>query len=92
MQFEWDPVKDRLNQTKHGISFVEATTVFDDPLQWTIPDPDHSLYERRYLTTGLSAEGRLLIVAHTEEADDRMRIINAPAATTAERKTYEEGG
>ena len=36
MQFEWDPEKDRLNYEKHGVRFMEATEVFDDPLQWTI--------------------------------------------------------
>ncbi len=52
MQFEWDPAKDRRNQAKHGVSFAEAVTVFDDPLTWTIEDPDHSTEEGRFLTTG----------------------------------------
>jgi len=72
MQFEWDPVKDRRNQDKHGVSFNEAATVFDDVLQWTVSDPDHSAREHRFLTTGMSAAGRLVIVAHTEESDDRI--------------------
>jgi hypothetical protein len=89
---EWDPAKDRSNQEKHGVSFREAATVFDDPLQWTIADPDHSIHEHRYLTTGISAEGRLLIVAHTDASDeDRIRIINARRVTSAERRIYEEG-
>ena len=65
--------------------------MFDDPLQWTIVDPDHSIDEQRYLTTGLSEQGRILIVAHTEDDDDRVRIINAREVTNAERQTYEEG-
>lgn len=77
--------------SKHGVSFAEAATVFDDPLAWTVADPDHSTYEHRFLTTEYSAAGRLLIVAHTEEEDDRIRIINARRTTNAERLTYEEG-
>jgi len=89
--FTWDPAKDRRNQNKHGVSFKEAATIFDDPLQWTVSDPDHSINEHRYLTTGRSAEDRLLIVAHTDESEDRVRIINARRVTSAERRTYEEG-
>jgi len=91
MQFEWDPAKDRRNQEKHGVSFEEAATVFDDPLQWTIADPDHSRNESRYLTTGVSRGARVLIVAHTEETNDRIRIINARPVTNVERRVYEEG-
>ena len=72
------------------VRFMEATEVFDDPLQWTISDPDHSIDEHRYLTTGWSKGNRVLIVSHTED-DDRIRIINARPVTTAERKVYEEG-
>jgi len=91
MEFEWDPRKDRENQEKHGVEFMEATGVFDDPLQWTISDPDHSISEHRYLTTGRSKRDRILIVSHTEDEDDRIRIINARTVTPAERKVYEEG-
>jgi uncharacterized DUF497 family protein len=91
MQFEWDPAKDRRNQEKHGVSFTEAATIFDDPLQWTISDPDHSIAEHRYLTAGLSNQDRAIIVAHTEESDDRIRIINARLLTRTERRAYEEG-
>jgi uncharacterized DUF497 family protein len=90
VKFAWDPAKDRTNQAKHSVSFAEAATVFDDPLQWTIADPDHSLDESRSLTTGDSSSGQLLIVAHTEE-DDVIRIISARTTTNAERHVYEEG-
>ena len=90
MKFAWDPAKDRLNRNKHGVSFTEAATVFDDPMQWTIADPDHSIDESRYLTTGQSSGGRLLIVAHTEE-DEIVRIFSARPTTNAERQVYEEG-
>jgi hypothetical protein len=89
MKFEWDRSKDDENRTKHGVSFEEASTVFGDPLAATMPDPDHSLTEKRFLTIGLSSGTRLLVVSHTEEGDDVFRIISAREATTHERKAYE---
>ena len=72
--------------------FEEAATVFDDPLSITVPDPDHSSDEDRYITVGTSHIGRPLIVAHTEEhSGDRIRIISARQLTRGERKAYEEG-
>jgi hypothetical protein len=91
MEFEWDPHKDRLNQETHGISFEEAATVFDDELQTTIQDPDHSIGEFRYLTLGFTTSGHLVVVSHIEDEDDRIRIISARRATTHEHRTYEEG-
>ncbi|HVE72393.1 MAG TPA: BrnT family toxin [Thermoanaerobaculia bacterium] len=90
MEFQWDPAKDRSNQQKHGVSFEEAATVFDDELQITIPDPDHSIGEFRFVIMGLSASGRLMVVSHTEDDDDRIRVISARLATNHERRTYEE--
>jgi uncharacterized DUF497 family protein len=91
MQFEWDPYKDQGNQEKHRVSFEEAATVFDDELQITIPDPDHSIGQHRYVTIAFTVRGRLMVVSHTEDEDDLIRIISARAATTAERRIYEEG-
>jgi uncharacterized DUF497 family protein len=88
MKFTWDPRKDRENRHKHGVSFQEATTVFGDALAGTIPDPDHSEGEARYLTIGYSSNDRLIVVCHTEE-DDNFRIISAREANAHERKTYE---
>jgi uncharacterized protein len=91
MDFEWDPAKDADNQAKHDVTFEDASTVFGDPLAVTIADPDHSSDEQRFLTTGMSTQRRLLIVAHTDR-DDRIRIINARPVTSAERRTYEHDG
>jgi uncharacterized DUF497 family protein len=90
VQFEWDPTKEHRNRILHRVSFTEAATVFADPLQWTIEDPDHSTSEARYLTTGFSRRRRLIIVSHTYRAH-RVRIISARMATNAERHVYEEG-
>lgn len=91
MEFEWDPDKDRRNQEKHGINFEEAVTAFDDELQITIPDPDHSIDEFRYVTIGMTSNGRVVVISHTEQEEERVRIINARNATAKERRTYEEG-
>jgi uncharacterized protein len=55
MSFQWNPIKAVNNAEKHGVSFEEAVTVFGDPLAVTISDPDHSIGEFRFLTTGLSS-------------------------------------
>jgi len=89
MEFEWDPEKAIKNQTKHGVSFQEAATVFGDPLALTFFDPDHSEEEDRFLTFGHSSDSHLLVVSHTDR-DDRVRIISARRATRKERKSYEE--
>lgn len=88
MEFEWDAGKAAENLKKHGVGFPEATTVFGDPLEVTIPDPEHSEGEARFLSLGLSAEKRLLVVAYTER-EGRTRIIHARVAAPKERRTYE---
>jgi uncharacterized DUF497 family protein len=66
VEFEWNASKAAENLKKHGVGFPEATTVFGDPLELTIPDPDHSESEPRYLSVGLSSDNRLVVVAYTE--------------------------
>ena len=88
MRFIWDSAKAEQNLTGHGVSFQEATTVFGDPLAGTIPDPDHSVGEQRFITMGQSSAGQLLVVCHVEEGDI-IRIISARRATPHERKDYE---
>lgn len=88
MEFEWDPDKAAMNVKKHGVDFSEAMTVFGDPFEVTISDPDHSDRESRFLSLGRSAIGRLIVVAYTER-DGRTRIINAREATSQERRHYE---
>ena len=89
MKFAWDPTKAARNLQKHGVDFREAATVFEDSLSTTFPDTDPSTGERRFLIVGMSARGRILVVAHTE-ADETLRIISARTATRRERKFYEE--
>jgi uncharacterized DUF497 family protein len=88
MLFDWDEEKARSNFIKHGVSFDEATSVFDDPLFLTFADPQHSLNEQRFLIMGESAKGRLLVVSYTDRAA-KTRLISARLATRKERKAYE---
>lgn len=90
MEFEWNDAKADENERKHGVSFVEAMTVFGDPLSLTGYDPDHSEDEERYITMGMSASGRLLVVSHTDRGG-RVRIISSRAASGRERRDYEDG-
>ena len=89
MEFEWDPRKAEINLRKHGVSFTEAGTIFGDELAITVPDPDHSDDEDRYITIGWSDRRRLLIASHIDRGD-KIRIISARELTKTERKEYEE--
>jgi uncharacterized protein len=90
MEFEWNPDKATINLEKHNVSFPEASTVFEDVLSITFPDPDHSIGEERYVIIGMSGSGRLLIVSHTDR-ENRIRIISARSANRQEKRFYEEG-
>jgi uncharacterized protein len=87
--FEWDTEKAARNKEKHGVSFDEASTVFDDPLFIMVIDVAHSSDEERYITIGMSKDGNLLIIAHTDR-NDHIRIISARKATKKEENYYVE--
>ena len=90
MDFEWDDSKAESNERKHRVPFTEAMTVFADLLSLTGYDPDHSDGEDRYITMGMSAAGRLLLVSHTDRGE-KVRIISARKAGRRERRDYEDG-
>jgi uncharacterized DUF497 family protein len=87
--FEWNENKANENLKKHGVSFDEAKTVFNDPFSVTIYDPDHSSDEDRYIDIGLSSKGRLIVVSYLEK-DDKIRIISSRKATKKEKRDYEK--
>lgn len=89
MDFEWDPAKAESNERKHGVTFAEAVTIFGDPLELMISDPDHPEGEYRYLNLARAVDGRLLVVSYTEPEQNRLRIISARPATPAETSRYE---
>lgn len=80
----WDTKKATANHRQHGISFEIAT------LSATAHDSDHSEDEDRFVIFGISLQGRLLTVSHTDRGNS-IRILSARLATNAERKIYEEG-
>lgn len=90
MEFAWDETKAEINKRKHGVSFEEAATVFDDADALQIFDPDHSEDEDRFVLLGMSSILRILVVCHCYRADDNIiRIISARKATRNESSTYE---
>ena len=89
MEFEWDGDKERANVDKHGIDFAEASTVFGDPLEFTVLDPNHSIGEFRFLSMGMSSAGRVLVVSYSERSENRIRIISVRTASHRERRQYE---
>jgi len=84
--FVWDPRKAGANLKKHGVSFEEAATAFDDDLGAYYPD---SLYEDRFILIGYSRVQRLLYVVHAEVQQEVIRIISARKATKHEKTRYE---
>lgn len=89
-RFEWDSRKAATNIGKHGVSFDEASTVFDDPLAFIFDDEEHSISEVREVIIGHSIAGRLLLVSFSERPAEMLRLISARVATRKERKDYED--
>lgn len=90
MRFEWDPDKAARNERLHGVSFQEACELFTTSAPvLEVYDPGHSETEDRFKSIGPIARG-LVLVVWTERTDDRVRIISAWWATTAEQQLYAE--
>jgi uncharacterized protein len=89
VESEWDPAKARANFTKHGARFADAVTALEDDSALTIRDLSLE-GEERWVTMGLDASGRLLVVVYTWRGE-RVRLISARQATPNERRQYEEG-
>lgn len=89
LRFEWDDRKASANAKKHGVTFVEARSVFFDEMARLIDDPDHSEDEERFVLLGLSSALRLLLVCHCYRSKGNLiRIISARKATAKESKSY----
>lgn len=87
-RFIWDEAKASANLSKHGIRFEEACEVFFDPFvrveDASVPD------EARDAAIGLTEDWKLVLVVHICQEGDAIRVISARAATTEERRSYEE--
>jgi uncharacterized DUF497 family protein len=87
--FEWDDTKNESNQTKHGVAFEDAQTVFFDEGAIQFDDPDHSTDEERFLLLGFSQRLKVLVVCHCYRSNESIiRIISARRATKKEQKVY----
>jgi uncharacterized DUF497 family protein len=85
--FEWDEAsKAGINYRKHGVRIPEA--IPDDPYAITITDHESDPDEQRFVTVGMGAMGRLLVVAYTWRGEN-IRIISARPAEAHEREQYE---
>jgi uncharacterized protein len=88
MAYQWDKNKAAINLRKHGIDFADAVSVFSDDL--AITTPDERFDEEPFITIGLDALGRVLVVVYAWRGQ-KIRLISARPATRQERRQYEEG-
>lgn len=87
MRFVWDARKAAANRKKHGVSFDEASSAFDDPLAGYYPD---GLHDDRFILIGYSRRQRILYDVYAEVETDAIRIISARKATKHEKTRYED--
>ncbi len=89
MRADWDPEKAKANLEKHGVRFSDAELVLYDPYAVTIEDAA-AQGEKRQISIGLDAVGRILVVVYTDRGEN-VRLISARPAMRRERRQYEEG-
>ena len=90
MRFEWDATKAGKNAKKHGITFDEAVTAFDDPFALITLDAKHSKSEKREWLLGESDVGVLVVIFTIRQPGNIYRIISARKAKRKERIRYEQ--
>lgn len=90
LEYKRDEEKNEANRRKHGVVFLDAIGVFEDPLAVTYFDGEHSGVEDRFVTVGLGRNQRVLLVVHTDRGD-KTRILSARRGTRKEQRTNEEG-
>lgn len=89
MRLTWDEAKNLANQAKHGVSFEEASRLFESGVDYLeLFDADHSDAEDRFIAIGPIKRGVVFVVT-TEVAEDTLRLISARWATKRERAAYE---
>ena len=86
VDIEFDPVKAKANLHKHKVSFSHAEQALRDSMALTAEDPD-SEGEQRFVTLGMDALGRVLVVIHTQRGS-RTRLISARKASRGELEQY----
>jgi len=89
LRFEWDVQKAQSNFQKHGVTFDEASSAFQDDNGIEFYDDEHAAWEDRFLFLGISFNGKLLLVCHCfKESEGVIRIISARKATRFEALQY----
>ena len=88
MKITFDPNKAASNYRKHGVRFSDAEAVLFDPMALTLEDRDAE-EEQRFITIGVDASGRILVVIFSYRGED-FRLISARPATAKEREYYED--
>jgi uncharacterized protein len=91
MKYEWDEAKNSANIAKHGISFEEASEIFNDPMMISKLDLRYEYGEERWFSVGSTKKGMITMVAHLyfdEHQEPVIRIISARKATQKEAQHY----
>jgi uncharacterized DUF497 family protein len=88
VRVEWNSHKAASNLRKHGVDFADAATALNDEFALTVSDEHPN--EQRFITLGMDALGRALVVAYTWRGEG-VRLISARKATRRERRQYEVG-
>ncbi len=85
MEFEFDPAKSNINKKKHGIDFLEAQALWDDPDFIEIPVT--TIDESRHLVIGrlLDKHWSAIITYRSE----KVRIISVRRSRKEEVEIYE---
>ena len=96
MKIEWDEKKNRANIKKHGVSFKEASEIFDYPLVASSLDKRYDYHDERWVSFGTAKNGKVIAVGHLywlseNDGEEHIRIITARKATKKEREQYEKG-
>jgi uncharacterized protein len=87
VKIDWDHKKAAANKRKHGVTFQEAASCFNDPNGCYLRNESPS-YEDRVILIAFSSKQRLLFVVHAEVSRDAIRIVSARRASPAQRKIY----
>jgi uncharacterized protein len=91
LRFAWDSTKADENLKKHGVSFDEGKTIFSDPDELMLADPDHSEEEERFISIGRASSGAVMLACYTE-VDEIIRLISVRRADPAENFAYRHQG
>ena len=90
LSFEWDQWNIQKNEVKHGVSMLEAESLFYDIDLIIFPDSKHStIHERRFIAYGRCYAERILMCAFTIR-EEKVRIISVRPASKKEKSIYEK--